>query len=66
MKIDTSSPRIPLHRLKHPVRENLRLPKREAGVKKKEESSFSETFEREFLEKGAKKFNEWLDKFEIK
>jgi hypothetical protein len=66
MKIDTSSPRIPLHRLKHPVKESLHPSKGKANVVVKEESSISEEFERALLQKGAKKFNEWLKKFEIK
>lgn len=65
MKIDTSSPRIPLHRLKHPVKENPYLPNGEAVVSEKTESGFSETFERELIQEGARKFKKWLEKFEI-
>jgi hypothetical protein len=65
MKIDTSNPRIPLHRLKHPVKEKLHPLEVEAGIEKTEESAFSETFERELLQKGAKKFKEQLEKFKI-
>jgi hypothetical protein len=66
MKIDTTSPRIPLHRLKHPLREHTRLPEREADVDAKADSAFSEAFERELMQAGARKFKEWLEKFEIK
>jgi hypothetical protein len=66
MKIDTSSPRIPLHRLKHSVKEKRHLPEPEAGIDAKVDSAFSETFERELIQDGARKFKEWLEKFEIK
>jgi hypothetical protein len=66
MKIDTSSPRIPLHRLKHPVKENRYSAESEAGIDAKVDSAFSETFERELIQDGARKFKEWLEKFEIK
>ena len=66
MKIDTSSPRIPLHLLKHPVKEKLHLPQGEADVDAEVGTQFSETFERKLLEKGAKKFKAWLEKFDIK
>ncbi len=66
MKIDTSSLRIPLHRLKHPVKEKLHSTKDGAGTEEKEDSAFSEIFERELLVKGVKKFKEWLEKLEIK
>jgi hypothetical protein len=58
MKIDTSSPRIPLHRLKHPVKEKPYLPEGEAGIDAKADSAFSETFERELIQEGARKFKE--------
>ncbi len=66
MKIDTSSPRIPLHRLKHLVKEKPHLLEGEVGIDVKADSAFSETFERELIQEGAKKFKEWLEKFEIK
>jgi hypothetical protein len=61
MKIDTSSPSIPLHRLKHPVKENPHSATGEAGVDAK-----SDAFERELTQEGARKFKEWLEKLEIK
>lgn len=66
MKIDTSSPRIPLHRLKHPVKEKPCLSEGEADTDAKVDSAFSDTFERELIQKGARKFKAWLEKFEIK
>ncbi len=66
MKIDTNSPRIPLHRLKHPIKEKSYLPRGEADTDGKEESPISEAFERELLQKGARKFKAWLEKFEAK
>ncbi len=63
MKIDTSSPRIPLHRLKHPVKENRYSAESEAGIDAKADS---DTFERELTREGARKFKEWLEKLEIK
>ncbi len=62
MKIDTSSPRIPLDRLKHPVKQPQST-KGEAGVNAKADS---DTFERELTQSDARKFKEWLEKFEIK
>lgn len=66
MKIDTSGPRIPLHRLKHPVKEKPCLSEGEAGINKKTDSAFSDAFERELTQDGARKFKKWLEKFEIK
>lgn len=66
MKIDKSSPRIPLHRLKHPVKEKPYLPEDETDIVGKFNSAFSETFERELTREGARKFKEWLEKFETK
>jgi len=63
MKIDTSSPRIPLHRLKHPVKEKPNSATGEAGVDAKADS---DAFERELMQEGARKFKEWLEKLEIK
>ncbi len=62
MKIDTSSPRIPLHRLKHPVKEP-HLAKGKVGVDAKVDS---DAFERELTQEGARKFKEWLEKLEVK
>lgn len=66
MKIDGSSPRIPLNRLKHPLRQK---PPRAAGDDENaapETSAFSENFERDIVRDGAKRFEKWLEKLEIK
>lgn len=63
MKIDTSSPRIPLNRLKHPVKDKQYAAESDAGIDAKVDS---DTFERELTQAGARKFREWLEKLEIK
>lgn len=69
MKIDTGSPRIPLDRLKHPLKQSSPLAGIREGIEAEESSvfsEFSETFEREILQTGAKRFEKWIEKFEIK
>ncbi len=63
MKVDTSSPRIPLDWLNHLVKEKLHSAKGEVGVDAKVDS---DAFERELTQEGARKFKEWLEKLEIK
>lgn len=64
MKIDTTDPRIPLNRLKHPLRQAL-------SEEKKEDESIdikaisSEDFEREVIRDGAKRFEEWLSEIGV-
>jgi len=65
MKIDTSKPRLPINRLKRPVKQKSSLPS-DNEINEKETSVFSENFERDFLKKGAEKFKEWLGKRELK
>ncbi len=55
-----------MHRLKHPVKEKLYPLGDEAGTDRKIDSAVSETFERELIQKGARKFKAWLEKVEIK
>lgn len=66
MKIDTGSPRIPLHRLKHPLREKSPLPEAENSPAASDEPTFSDDFERDILEAGAERFKKWLEKLQIK
>lgn len=65
MKIDTSKPRLPINRLKRPVKQKSSL-QSDNEINGEEISVFSGDFEREFLKKGAKKFNQWLGKCELK
>jgi len=65
MKIDTSKPRLPINRLKRPVKPKSSLPS-DNEINEEEISVFSEGFERDFLKKGAEKFKEWLGKCELK
>ena len=66
MKIDTSSPRLPINRLKRPlIQKSLSLPN-DNEISEREMSVFSEDFERDILQKGAEKFKEWLDRRELK
>lgn len=73
MKINTTEPRIPLHRLKHPVVPKSTPPaaavdENERGdeIEKMDNAESSDAFEREIIENGAKKFREWLDRLDIK
>lgn len=66
MKIDTGSPRIPLDRLKHPLKRKSSLADNGDDIEAKENSVFSETFEREIIQTGAKRFEKWIEKFDIK
>ncbi len=72
MKIDTTEPRIPLHRLKHPVMPKstplAAVDENETGdkIEKMDNVEFSDAFERAIIENGAKKFREWLDRMGIK
>lgn len=65
MKIDTSKPRLPINRLKRPVKQKSSLPTGNE-INEEERSAFSENFERDFLKKGAEEFKEWLGKRELK
>lgn len=65
MKIDTSKPRLPINRLKRPVKQKSLLPT-DDKINEEERSAFSENFERDFLKKGAEKFREWLGKCQLK
>ena len=67
MKIDTTKPRIPLDRLKHPVKPTLALPTAttEDKIEKTDQSEFSDAFERAIIKRGAIKFKEWLDQLGI-
>lgn len=63
MKIDAKEPRIPLHRLKYP----LRQPVRENQIERVDAKSMSLVdFEREIVRDGAKRFEEWLSEMEVK
>ena len=66
MKIDTSSPRLPINRLKRPLKQQTSLPENENSTEREENSKFSETFERLILQDGAKRFEKWIEKLEIK
>jgi hypothetical protein len=66
MKIDTSGPRLPINRLKRPLKQHTLLPENDNQIDPEDNSNFSETFERSVLQDGAKKFEEWLEKLEIK
>lgn len=65
MKIDTTEPRIPLNRLKHPLRQAL-FEEKKADENNNIKAISSEDFEREIIRKGAKRFEEWLSKIEVK
>ncbi len=65
MKIDTTKPRLPIDRLKRPVKQKSLLPVGNEN-NEQERSAFSENFERDFLKKGAEEFKEWLVKCELK
>ncbi len=66
MKIDTSSPRLPINRLKRPLKQNAPLSENEKTIDDQENTNFSETFERSVLQDGAKRFEKWIEKLEIK
>jgi hypothetical protein len=66
MKIDTSSPRLPINRLKRPLKQKSLLPENDDQIDTEDNSNFSETFERLILDDGAKKFEQWLENLEIK
>ena len=65
MKIDTSKPRLPINRLKRPVKQKSSFPT-DDEINEEDISVSSENFERDFLKKGAEKFREWLGKCELK
>ena len=66
MKIDTSNPRLPINRLKRPLKQNLPLSENENPIEQEENSNFSETFERLLLKDGAERFEKWLEKLDLK
>ena len=68
MKIDTSEPRLPLNRLKHPLEPKSTLPAAAAEneTEKVDHAEFSDAFERAIIKRGARKFQEWLDELDIK
>lgn len=53
MKIDTSSPRLPINRLKHPLKQKAPLPENENQIYPEEKAIFLETFERLIIQDGA-------------
>ena len=66
MKIDTSSPRLPTNRLKRPLKQKTSPSENEHPTDTEENSNFAEAFERLILQDGAKRFEKWLEKLEIK
>ncbi len=66
MKIDTSQSRLPLNRLKHPLKQKSMPPSSEKQIDERKESGFYEAFERELVRDGAKQFKNWVEKIEIK
>jgi hypothetical protein len=66
MKIDTSNPRLPINRLKHPLKQKTSLSENENSTEGEQNSNFSETFERLILQDGAKRFKKWIKQLEIK
>jgi hypothetical protein len=68
MKIDTTEPRLPLNRLKHPLEPKPILPAAAAEneIEKMDNAEFADAFERAIIKRGAKKFREWLDQLGIK
>lgn len=60
MKIDNSAQRLPINRLKHPLREKSPLQSESDNARTKPETVFAETFERRLIQDGAKRFQEWL------
>ncbi len=75
MKINTTNDgdnsRLPINRLKRPLKQRLQ-PAEEANrssekqTRSEEKSPSADAFEREILKDGAERFKEWLKKFEIK
>lgn len=66
MKINTDGPRLPINRLKRPLKQRPPSLPSDNDINAEENSLLSENFEREFVQQGAKKFKEWLKKFELK
>lgn len=68
MKIDNTKPRIPLHRLKYPLEPKISQPEQAAEdeIKKEDEAESCDAFERAFIKRGARKFQEWLNELDIK
>ena len=68
MKIDTTNPRIPLDRLKRPVKPTASQVETAAKdeIKKTDAAEFCDAFERAVIEDGARKFKKWLDELDIK
>ena len=66
MRIDTNSPRLPINRLKRLLKQKSPVSENENPIDLEEESNFSETFERLVIQEGAKRFEKWIAKLEIK
>ncbi len=66
MKIDGTNIRIPLHRLKHPLKQKPSQTENATPSETEREITFSDDFERDLLEKGAERFKRWIEKLEIK
>lgn len=66
MKIDGTNIRIPLHRLKHPLKQKPLQTENANPTEVEREAILSDDFEREILEKGAERFKRWIGKLEIK
>ncbi len=66
MKIDTSSSlRLPVGRLKHPVKQKTSILPSDVEVDEQKMSVFSEDFERGIVRSGAQRFKAWLEKCEL-
>ena len=66
MKIDSTNIRIPLHRLKHSLKQKPLQPENANPTEAEREAILSDDFERELLEKGAERFKRWIEKLGIK
>ena len=62
MKIDGTNIRIPLHRLKHPLKQKPLQIEITNPIEAERETTFSDDFERELLEKGAERIKRWIEK----
>ena len=66
MKINDGAQRLPINRLKHPLREKSPPRGEPDNARIEPETAFAETFERRLIQDGAKRFQEWLAGLEVK
>ena len=66
MKIDSSTLRLPINRLKRPLKQKTSLSENEHPNGTEENANFAEEFERLILQDGARRFEKWLKKLDIK